>query len=41
MWGLHVDYITRGDLVAELIVLGTLNMQVTGLDLSAASWLTM
>ena len=29
------------DVVAEWIVHGTLNMQVVGLSLSAASWLTM
>ena len=30
-----------GDMVAKWIVCGTLNMKVTGSNLSAASWLNM
>ena len=38
---LHLYVRQCGDVVAKWIVHGTLNMQIVGLNLSAASWLTM
>ena len=38
---LGYDVDGNGDMVAKWIVHGTLNMQVMGLSLSAASWLTI